>query len=201
VNIALDESHTNEKLIDRIFLQSRSLHQFLDKPVTDEIIQKIYDLAKWAPTGFNAQPVRFLFLKTPKAKHRLAEALSSSNRDKSLAAPVNVIVAWDSRFHDHLPEQFPAYDARTLFETNPSLIEPTGKTNAALQTSFFFAAARTLGLDVGPMSGFSNDKVDAEFFSDSHWKSFLIVNLGYGDYSNIKPRGPRLSFAEAVSIL
>lgn len=197
MNIAVQDVN----LIDRIFLQSRSLHKFLDKPVTDDIIQKIYELAKWAPTGFNAQPARFLFLKTPEAKNRLANALSSSNRDKSVAAPVNVIIAWDSRFHDYLPEQFPAYDARSLFESTPSLIEPTGKINAALQTSFFFAAARALGLDVGPMSGFSNEKVDAEFFGDSHWKSLLIANLGYGDYSDIKPRGPRLPFAEAVSIL
>lgn len=190
-----------DPLIDKIFLQSRSLHQFLDKPVSHETLEAIYDLAKWAPTGFNAQPARFLFLTSPQAKARLAPALTASNRDKTLAAPVNVVIAWDSRFHDKLPEQFPAYDARTLFENNLPLIEPTGKINAALQASFFFIAARSLGLDVGPMSGFSNEQVDAEFFGDSHWKSLLLVNLGYGDYTQVKPRGPRLAFSETARIL
>lgn len=194
-------SETYSNSIDRIFLQARSLHQFLDKPVSDETLKAIYERAKWAPTGFNAQPARLLFLKSPEAKARLAPALSSSNRDKTLAAPVNVVIAWDSRFHDQLPTQFPAYDARTLFENNAALIEPSGKTNATLQASFFFLAARSFGLDVGPMSGFSNDKVDAEFFNDSHWKSLLLVNLGYGDYSAIKPRGPRLAFTEAALVL
>lgn len=194
-------SEPSTQLIDKIFLQARSLHQFLDKPVSDETLKDIYELSKWAPTGFNAQPARLLFLKSAEAKARLAPALTTSNRDKTLAAPVNVIIAWDSRFHDKLPEQFPAYDARTLFENNLPLIEPTGKINAALQASFFFLAARSLGLDVGPMSGFSNEKVDAEFFKDSHWKSLLLVNLGYGDYSAVKPRGPRLTFEETALVL
>lgn len=194
-------NESSTQMIDRIFVQARSLHQFLDKPVSDDTLRKVYELSKWAPTGFNAQPARLLFLKSAEAKARLAPTLSSSNRDKTLAAPVNVIIAWDSRFHDKLPEQFPAYDARILFETNTDLIEPSGKINAALQASFFFVAARSLGLDVGPMSGFSNEKVDAEFFKDSHWKSLLLVNLGYGDYSTIKPRGPRLSFEETALVL
>ncbi len=194
-----EETYSN--IVDRIFLQARSLHQFLDKPVSNETLKAIYERAKWAPTGFNAQPSRLLFLTSAEAKARLAPALTSSNRDKTLAAPVNVIIAWDNRFHDQLPEQFPAYDARTLFENNLSLIEPTGKINAALQASFFFLAARSFGLDVGPMSGFSNEKVDAEFFTGSHWKSLLLVNLGYGDYSNVKPRGPRLAFEETALVL
>lgn len=194
-------TENSNDLIDKIFLQARSLHQFLDKPVSDQTLKDIYEIAKWAPTGFNAQPARFLFVKSQEAKERLAPALTASNREKTLAAPVNVIIAWDSRFHDYLPEQFPAYDARTLFENNLALIEPTGKINAALQASFFFLAARSLGLDVGPMSGFSNEKVDAEFFKDSPWRSLLLVNLGYGDYSAIKPRGPRLDFDETALVI
>jgi 3-hydroxypropanoate dehydrogenase len=194
-------SERSSQLIDKIFVQARSLHKFLDKDVSDQTLKDIYELSKWAPTGFNAQPARLLFIKSDEAKARLAPALSASNRAKTLAAPVNVIIAWDSRFHEQLPEQFPAYDARSLFESSPALIEPTGKINAALQASFFFLAARSLGLDVGPMSGFSTEQVDAEFFKDSYWKSLLLVNLGYGDYSAIKPRGPRLPFEESALIL
>jgi 3-hydroxypropanoate dehydrogenase len=198
----LSESNiTENSIIENIFSRSRSLHKFLDKPVSDETLKAIYERAKWAPTGFNAQPARLLFLKSQEAKARLAPALSNSNREKTLAAPVNVIIAWDSRFHDQLPTQFPAYDARPLFENNASLIESTGKINAALQASFFLLAARSFGLDAGPMSGFSNEAIDAEFFKDNHWKSLLLVNLGYGDYSAVKPRGPRLAFKEAAAII
>jgi 3-hydroxypropanoate dehydrogenase len=173
--------------IDQIFRGARSIQTFLPRTVSEETLRSLYDLVKLGPTGFNSQPARFLFLTTKEAKARLAPALSSGNRDKTLAAPVNVILAWDSRFYDELPEQFPAYDAKTFFENNSAWIEPT--------------AARSLGLDVGPMSGFSAEKIDAEFFAGSTWQSLLLANIGYGDHTDMKGRGPRLDYAKAVSIL
>jgi len=194
-------SSINNHALDQVFRNARSVQTFLDKPVSADTISELYELAKWGPTGFNSQPARFLFLQTPEAKARLAPALSSGNRERTLAAPVNIVIAWDSRFHDHLPTQFPAYDAKTFFENNSSLIEPSARTNATLQAAYLFLAARSLGLDVGPMSGFTPEKVDAEFFPNSTWRSLLLANIGYGDHSNIKPRLPRLALAEAVTIL
>ena len=191
----------NDHALDQVFRSARSIQKFLPKEVTNETIAALYDLVKLGPTGFNSQPARFLFLRTKEAKERLSPALSSGNRDKTLAAPVNVIIAWDSRFYDGLPTQFPAYDAKALFESNTGLIEPTAKTNASLQAGYLFLAARALGLDVGPMSGFSTEKVDAEFFPNSNWKGLLLANIGYGDHSAVPPRGPRLSYADAVSVL
>lgn len=191
----------NDHALDQVFRSARSIQKFLPKEVTNETIAALYDLVKLGPTGFNSQPARFLFLRTKEAKERLSPALSSGNRDKTLAAPLNVIIAWDSRFYDELPTQFPAYDAKALFESNTGLIEPTAKTNASLQAGYLFLAARALGLDVGPMSGFSTEKVDAEFFPNSTWRSLLLANIGYGDRSTLAPRGPRLSYANTVSVL
>lgn len=187
--------------LDQLFLKARSIHQFLPKDISDETIEKLYTLTRQGPTGFNAQPARFLFLRSQEAKQQLAPALSSSNRDKTVAAPLNVIIAYDENFHDELPDQFPAYDARSFFINNPSWIEPTAKTNATLQAGYLFIAARALGLDVGPMSGFDNAKVDEIFFAGTSWKSLLLANIGYGDHSSVKPVGPRLDFGKAVSVL
>lgn len=194
-------SRLNEQALDQLFRSARSTQTFLPEIVKSEIIAELYELTKWGPTGFNSQPARFLFLQTQEAKARLAPALSSSNRERTLAAPVNVIIAWDSSFHDQLPTQFPAYDAKSFFEKNNSLIEPSARTNATLQAAYFFLAVRSLGLDVGPMSGFTPEKVDAEFFPNSTWRSLLLANIGYGDHANVKPRLPRLAFDEAVAIL
>jgi 3-hydroxypropanoate dehydrogenase len=194
-------SSISHQAIDQLFRNARSVQTFLPKPVSSETIQELYELTRWGPTGFNSQPARFLFLQTPEAKARLAPALSSGNRERTLAAPVNVVIAWDSHFHDHLPTQFPAYDAKGFFEKNESLIEPTARTNATLQAAYLILAARALGLDVGPMSGFTPEKVDAEFFPNTSWRSLLLANIGYGDHSDVKPRLPRLSASEAISIL
>lgn len=187
--------------LDQIFRHGRSLQRFLPRPVEAETLHTLYELVKLGPTGFNAQPARFLFLQTPEARTRLAPALSSANRERTLAAPVSVVVAWDSRFHDHLPQQFPAYDAKSFFEARPELIEPAARTSATLQTGYLILAARALGLDAGPMSGFSPEKIDAEFFPDSTWRTLLLVNLGYGDRTFLPDRGPRLRFNEATRIL
>lgn len=187
--------------LDQLFLKARSIHQFLPAEVSNETLRELYTLVRQGPTGFNAQPARFLFVRSPEAKQQLAPALSSSNRDKTIAAPLNVIIAYDENFHDELPEQFPVYDARSFFINNPSWIEPTARTNATLQAGYLFIAARALGLDVGPMSGFDNAKVDEIFFAGTSWKSLLLANIGYGDQSSLKPAGPRLDFAKAVSVL
>ena len=187
--------------LDQLFREARSIHQFSDRPVKEETLRELYELLKWGPTGFNAQPARYVFLTSPESKARLESALSSGNRDKTLAAPVTVIVAYDSRFHEHLPSQFPAYDAKGFFESAPGWIEPTANTNATLQAAYLFLAARALGLDVGPMSGFKADEVNAEFFPDGRFKAFLLANLGYGIRNGLNPRGPRLPFDEVAQVL
>jgi len=194
-------SAIEKNAIDQLFLKARSVHTFLPTPVSDETLQQLYTLVRQGPTGFNAQPARFLFIRSDDAKQKLATTLSSNNREKTVAAPVNVIIAFDENFHDQLPEQFPAYDARSFFTSNPEWIEPTARTNATLQAGYLILAARALGLDVGPMSGFAPEKVDELFFKGTHWKSLLLANLGYGDYSDQKPVGPRLGFEQAAKIL
>lgn len=135
------------------------------------------------------------------AKACLAPALSSSNRAKTLTASLVVVVAWNSRFHDHLPSQFPAYDAKSFFEANPEWIERAGVSNAFLQAAYLILAARALGLDAGPMTGFAPEVLDAEFFPDGGWRSLLVINLGYGIREGLTERGPRLGFKDAVRVL
>jgi 3-hydroxypropanoate dehydrogenase len=187
--------------LDQLFREARSIHQFSDRAVSEATLRELYELLKWGPTGFNAQPARYLFLRSPESKARLEPALSSGNRDKTLAAPVTVIVAYDSQFHEHLPSQFPAYDAKGFFDSAPAWIEPAANTNATLQAGYLFLAARALGLDVGPMSGFKADAVNAEFFPDGRFKAFLLANLGYGIRNGLPPRGPRLAFEQVAQVL
>ncbi len=191
----------DEAGLDLLFRKAHSIHRFEDRPVSDTVVRELYELLKLGPTGFNAQPARYLFIRSPEAKQRLSPALSSGNRDKTLAAPLNVIVAWDSRFHEHLPQQFLSYDAKSFFDKAPDWIEPTAKTNATLQAAYLILAARALGLDVGPMSGFKPDLLDAEFFPDGRYKSLLLANIGYGVRDESVVRGPRLAFEDAVEVL
>lgn len=187
--------------LDLLFRKAHSINQFDGRPVAESMVRELYDLLKLGPTGFNAQPARYLFIHSEQARQRLAPALSSGNRDKTLAAPLNVIVAWDSRFHTHLSKQFPAYDARAFFDNAPDWIEPTARTNATLQAGYLILAARALGLDVGPMSGFKPDLVDAEFFGDGRYRSLLLANIGYRVPGTEPPRGPRLAFEEVAHVL
>lgn len=187
--------------LDQLFLRARTVHAFYPEPVEDDVIRQLYELLKWGPTAFNAQPARFVFLRSLDAKARLAPALSAGNRDKTQAAPLTVIVAWDTRFHEHLPAQFPSYDAKPLFDADPALRQDTAFRNASLQGGYLILAARALGLDVGPMSGFNADKVNAEFFPDGRWRVNFIANLGYGIPESSWPRGPRLDAADAVQLL
>lgn len=191
----------DRQALAQLFTDARSLHTYLPEPVTDETLQKLYELTKYGPTGFNSQPARYLYLRSPEAKARLAPALSSSNRDKTVAAPVSVVIAWDTQFFEHLPTQFPAYDAKSFFVRSPEWVEPTGKLNATLQAGYFIIAARSLGLDAGPMSGFKPDLIDKEFFPDGRFKTLLLINLGYGDRTNLPARVPRLDYAQVARVL
>ncbi|MFC3532950.1 malonic semialdehyde reductase [Vogesella facilis] len=184
----------------QLFSDARSLHSFSARPVSDELIQQLYDLQKWGPTAFNGQPARYVFLRSAAARSRLAPALSAGNRDKTLAAPLTVIVAYDTAFHQQLPSQFPAFDAKGFYDSLPHLIEPGARSNATLQAAYLLLAARALGLTAGPMSGFDAEAVDREFFSDGRYKSILLLNLGYGDGSQALPRGPRLAFDEVARV-
>jgi len=187
--------------LDQIFRTARTHNVWLPKPVSAELLREIYDLARLGPTSANSSPARFVFVTTPEGKQRLRPALSAGNLEKTMAAPVTVIFAYDTEFHEKLPKLFPHKDMRSVFAGNVSLIEATALRNSSLQGAYFMLAARALGLDCGPMSGFDAAKVNAEFFPDGKWKANFLCNLGYGDSSKLMPRGPRLTFEEASVIL
>ena len=187
--------------LDQLFLQARSYNRFTDQPITDETIHQLYELLKWGPTSMNTQPGRYLFVRSAAEKQKLLPALSPGNVEKTLHAPVTVIVAADSRFQEHLPSQFKAYDAKPLFDGNPALAEATALRNSALQGAYLMLAARALGLDCGAMSGFDPAKLNEAFFADGRWKVNFLINLGYGAADGFHPRGPRLAFDEVAKIL
>ena len=186
--------------IQQLFTDARTHHAWQDRDVADGLLREIYDLAKWGPTSANSLPMRIVFLKSKSAKEKLMPALAGSNVEQVRAAPVTAIVAYDQKFYDQLPTLFPAFDARSLFASNPSLSEQTAFRNSSLQGAYFILAARALGLDTGPMSGFDNAKVDQAFFENSSWKSNFLCNIGYGDAAKLHPRGPRLRFDQACII-
>ena len=185
----------------QLFGDARTHNAWLDKPVSDELLQAVYEQRKWAPTSANCSPARFTFVKSAEAKEKLRPALSEGNLAKTMAAPVTVIVSADYAFYEKLPELFPHTDARSWFVGNTALIESTAKRNSVLQGGYFILAARALGLDCGPMSGFDNAAVDKAFFAGTEIKSDFLINLGYGDAAQLFPRSPRLAFADACSIL
>lgn len=189
-----------KEVLEQLFTEAHTEHKFNNRVVENRVLQTLYDIAKFGPTGFNSQPARFLFITSYDAKAKLASALSSSNKEKTLFAPVNVVIAYDLEFYENLSEQFPAYDAKKFFLDAPDWIEPTAKLNATLQAGFFIIAARALGLSVGPMSGFNPNLIDSLFFPDKKFKSFLLLNLGYIDASVAK-RGPRLTFEQVAKII
>jgi len=202
--------------LDVLFRQARSFSAWLDKPVTEEKLHQIYGVMKWGATSANSCPARFFFVRSKEAKERLKPILSPGNVDKSMAAPVTVIVAYDLRFYEKLAKLYPHSPAMAkLFAENPQLVEVTAKRNSSLQGAYFMLAARALGLDCGPMSGFDNARLDEEFFSAGkgcpegqeeffpagHLKSNFLCNLGYGDPAKLHPRNPRPSFQEACKII
>jgi 3-hydroxypropanoate dehydrogenase len=195
------KSAVSKDCINQIFREARTHNQWLPEPVSPELLRHVYDLAALGPTSANSTPARYVFLTTAEAKERLRPALSPANVEKTMAAPVTVIIAWDKEFYEKLPKLFPHRDMRSVFLSVPGLAEATAFRNGSLQGAYFILAARALGLDCGPMSGFDTAKVDAEFFPDGKWKANFLCNLGYGDGTRLSPRNPRLSFDEACLIL
>jgi 3-hydroxypropanoate dehydrogenase len=192
----------NQEALDLLFHEARTHFTWLDQPVRDETLRELYNTMKFGPTSMNCTPARFLFLRTREAKERLRPFLMQANVDKTMAAPVTAVVAYDLKFYERLPQLFPHYaGAREIFANNPELAQITAMRNGTLQGGYFILAARALGLDCGPMSGFDNAKVDAEFFAGEPVKSNFLCNLGYGDASKLFPRNPRLAFDEACRVL
>ena len=184
-----------------LFRDARTHNKWTDQPVTDDDLRAVFDLLKWAPTSANTSPARFLFLRTREAKEKLRPALSPGNVDKTMSAPVTVIVAHDPHFYDHLPKLFPHTDAKSWFVGNYDLTQETALRNGTLQGGYLILAARALGIDAGPMSGFDRAAVDTAFLADRGWKSNFLVNLGHGDPSGLFPRSPRFTFEEACVLL
>jgi 3-hydroxypropanoate dehydrogenase len=196
-----DTRRVSDYSLDTIFREARSFNGWLDKPVPESLLREAYDLTKMAPTSANLAPARFVFLTTPEAKERLMPALAPGNVEKTKAAPVTVLIAYDTEFYQHGPRLFPHFDVRPMFAGNPEHSQETALRNSSLQGAYFMLAARALGLDCGPMSGFDAAKVNAEFFPDGKWKVNFVCNVGYGDQSSLYPRNPRLEFEEAAVIL
>jgi 3-hydroxypropanoate dehydrogenase len=191
----------DDAALDQLFRTARTHNAWTDEPVSDETLRELYDLLKQGPTSANNSAGRFLFLRTREAKERLRPALSAGNTEKTMAAPVTAIVAYDPKFYDHLPRLFPHTDARAWYAENEELAEATAFRNGTLQGAYLIIVARALGLDCGGMSGFDNAKVDAEFLTDRGWKSNFLVNIGHGDPSGVRPKGPRFAFDEACLLL
>jgi 3-hydroxypropanoate dehydrogenase len=187
--------------LDRLFRKARTYNAWLPTRVPVEMLREIFELARMGPTSANSSPARFVFLESQAAKARLVPALAPLNVEKTKAAPVTMIVAWDTEFHENLPRLFPHADMKSHFVGNKALIDETAFRNSSLQGAYFMLAARALGLDCGPMSGFDQAKVNAEFFPDGKWKANFLCNLGYGDPSKLFPRSPRLEFDEACRVL
>ena len=188
--------------LDLIFRKARTHNVWLDKPVEDGLLRQVYDLAKLGPTSANMCPMRIVFVKSAEAKERLKPALDTGNVDKTMAAPVTAIIGMDIRFYEKLPRLFPHMDAKAWFKNLPdNVLEYIALRNSSLQGAYFLLAARALGLDCGPMSGFDNAKVDAAFFAGTTVKSNFLCNLGYGDASKLYPRSPRLEFEEACKLV
>ena len=187
--------------LDQLFREARTHNAWLDKAVPDALLRAIVDLSKLGPTSANCSPARFLFVKSREAKERLKPHLSEGNRDKTMKAPVCTIIGYDLDFYLHLPKLFPHTDAKSWFEGKKEKIAETAFRNGTLQGAYLIMAARALGLDCGPMSGFDNQGVDRDFFAGTNVKSNFLCSLGYGDASVLFPRSPRFSFDEMARII
>ncbi|MDR7133511.1 3-hydroxypropanoate dehydrogenase [Lysobacter niastensis] len=191
----------SDAALDQLFRTART-HNELGGEVSDETLRRLYELAKWGPTSANMSPLRLVFVKSPQAKARLAPALDEGNYAKTLAAPVTAIVGYDMAFYDKLPYLFPHADAKSWFDSKPEpALETAALRNGSLQGAYVLMAARAVGLDCGPMSGFNNAMVDEAFFGGTRIKSNFLINLGHGDPAKLFPRSPRLSFDEAAQVL
>lgn len=186
---------------DILFNQARTYNNWQDKDVPDEVVQGIFDLMKMAPTGANCCPARFKFVRSPEAKERLKPHLMEGNVDKTMAAPVTAIIAYDLKFYDHLPKLFPHTDARSWYVGNEALAHETALLNGTLQGGYFILAARAMGLDCGPMAGFNKDGVKKTFFEGQDVEIGFLCNIGYGDSKELHPRSPRFNFGDVCAIL
>ena len=192
----------NGECLDVLFREARTHTVWLDKPVDDALLQRVYDLAKFGPTSANMCPMRVVFVKSKESKEKLKPFLDPGNVGKTMSAPVTAIIGMDVRFYEKLPKLYPHADAKAWFKNLPeNVLEYIALRNGSLQGAYFMLAARALGLDCGPMSGFDNAKVDTAFFAGTTVKSNFLCNLGYGDASKLHPRSPRLDFAEACQIV
>ncbi len=187
--------------LDTLFRNARTHNGWLDRPVTDAQLQEIYDLLKWAPTSANCSPARIVFVKSAEGKEKLLPCMAPGNVDKTKAAPVTAIIGMDMAFYEKLPQLFPHADAKSWFVGNQPMIDATAFRNSSLQGAYFIVAARAIGLDCGPMSGFDADKVNAAFFAGTSVKVNFICNLGYGDPAKLYGRSPRLTFDEACKVV
>jgi 3-hydroxypropanoate dehydrogenase len=186
---------------EQLFSNARTQSAYLADPVSDDTLRQLYDLLKWGPTAFNSSPARLAFVRSAEAKARLLACVSPGNAAKIEQAPVTVIVGMDMNFAQHLPTLFPAYDAKGFFDSTPAAVQPTAFRNSSLQGGYLIMAARALGLDCGPMSGFDAAKLDEAFWAGTAVKSNFICTLGHGDPAKLHPRNPRLSFEQACSLL
>ena len=191
----------NEQSLQQLFISARTHHTWKNTPVSDEQLKQIYDLFKYAPTSVNCNPARIVFVKSAVEKERLLQCVNPGNVEKTKNAPVTAIIGMDLDFYDQLPKLFPHVDAKSWFVGKDAFIEQTAFRNSSLQGAYLILAARAIGLDCGPMSGFDADKVNAAFFPDGRVKVNFLVNIGYGDESSLMPRQPRPSFDEACKIL
>lgn len=192
----------DDQALDVLFRAARTHSAWRPEPVSDELLRRVWDLAKMGPTGGNSGPARIVFVRSPEAKERLRPALSPGNVDKTMAAPVTAIFAYDLAFYEKTPKLFPHNPKMgEHFAKNPAAAESAAKLNGTLGAAYFILAARASGLDCGPMGGFDNAKVDATFFEGTAWRSNFLCNLGHGDPSKLHPRNPRLDFEEACKVL
>lgn len=191
----------SQSVLDQLFEQARSHNAWQPREVPDRLLHRLYEVLRNGPTGNNCCPARFVFVRSEEAKARLLPALKGHNVDKVQAAPVTVIVAYDRKFYEFLPELFPVYDAAAPLRANPQLAEQVALRNGSLQGAYLMLAARALGLDCGPMSGFDSAQVDATFFADGCWKSNFLCALGYGEAQALRPRGLRLGFELACQLV
>jgi 3-hydroxypropanoate dehydrogenase len=185
----------------QIFTEARTHNAYLDRPVPDSLLREAVDIAKIGPTSANQSPLRIVFLRSTEAKERLRPALMEGNLAKTMAAPVVALTAYDVKFFEHAPFLMPHFDVRPWFEGNEVFASRAAFQNGTLQVAYLIIALRAVGLDTGPMTGFDNAKVDAEFFPDGRFKSNVLINIGYGDHSKLFPRSPRFAFDQIAKIL
>ena len=197
----MSDKMINDEALDLVFRNARTRNGWEDRSVSTTLMQAVYDLARMGPTSANCSPARYVFVTSDEGKERLKPHLIEGNVEKTMAAPCCVIIGHDLSFHEYLPKLFPHTDAKSWFEGNEPLIETTAFRNGTLQGAYFMIAARSLGLDCGPMSGFDKQGVDEEFFAGTSFKSNFLCNIGYGTDENLFPRSPRLSFDDACKII